>query len=63
MNNERDIDFIQGKRKESFATSVNNESGTVEHYFEITKGDETRKYKPIDFLNFILNAYYEAINC
>lgn len=60
MNKERDIDFIQGERKESFVTNVNNESGMVEHYFKITKGDETRKYKPIDFFNFILDAYYEA---
>ena len=56
----RDIDFIQGKREENFGTKVNSESGTVEHYFEITKGDETRKFNPIEFLNLILEAHYEA---
>ncbi len=60
MNKERGTDFIQGKRQESFVTTINNESGMVEHYFEITKGDETRKYNPIDFFNLILDAYYEA---
>ena len=56
MSEELYIDFIQGKSKESFVTEVNNESGTVENSFEITKGDETRKYNPIDFFNLILNV-------
>lgn len=60
MKKVRDLDFIQGKRKENFGTNVNSESGTVEHYFEITKGDETRRFKPLEFLNLILEAYYEA---
>ena len=55
-----DLDFIHGIRTESFVTQVNSESGTVEHYFEITKGNETRKFKPFEFLNLILEAYYEA---
>lgn len=60
MNDSRDIDFIQGKRKEKFCTIVNSELGTVEHYFEINKEDETRKYKPLELLNLILDAYYEV---
>ena len=60
MEKLQDVDFIQGKRTESFITNVNIESGIVEHFFEITKGLETRNYKPFDFFKFILQAHYEA---
>jgi hypothetical protein len=56
----RNIDFIQGKRHESFETRINNELGIVEHYFAVTKDCETREFKPLDFLNLILDAHYEA---
>ena len=59
MKKVHDIDFIKGKFEESFGTNVNSESGTVEHYFEITKEGETRRYKPFEYLNLILDWYYE----
>lgn len=60
MNNSRDIDFIKGSQKENFKTIINSELGTVEHYFEISRDDEKREYKPLDFLNLILELYYEV---
>jgi hypothetical protein len=57
MKKLRDIDFIQGERQESFEPM--NELGKVENYFFITKGNETRKYKPLEFFNLILDAHYE----
>ncbi|WP_293891641.1 hypothetical protein [Flavobacterium sp.] len=60
MKKLRDIDFIQGKRQESFETRANNKLGKVEHYFVVTKDGETREFEPLHFLNLILEAYYEA---
>ncbi len=56
----RNIDFIQGKRQESFETRINDELEIVEHYFAITKDGETREFKPLEFFNLILETHYEA---
>jgi hypothetical protein len=53
-----DIEFINGKRTETFKTIVEPESKKATFYFEIQKGEETRQYPPVTFLEFILEVHY-----
>jgi hypothetical protein len=55
-----DTEFIQGKRTEVFKTKLDVKNNNFEHFFVIVKGDETRNYDPVTFLNYVLEAYYLA---
>jgi hypothetical protein len=56
-----DIDFINGKRNEGYYTFT-NQDGMHEVCIKITKGEESRNYDPIDFLNLVLESYYIQID-
>ena len=55
----RDVDFIQGTRKERFLSNPHETSNIIEGYFEIEKEEETRYYDAYRFLDLVLEAHYE----
>lgn len=59
---ERDIDFIQGKRKEGFGREIDVTTKEVKSYFTIKKGEEERRYSIPEFLNLVLEAHYVEVD-
>ena len=57
----RDVDFIQGDRKENYTQNLHNKTTKIiEGYFEVEKDGETRQYDAYRFLDLVLEAHYEA---
>ncbi len=57
-----DVEFIQGIRKEGFGTEIDVTNKKVRHYFSVEKEGEIRKYEPVEFLDLVLECYYNAFD-